>query len=64
MPTNDLDVLVGRCAEAEAAVKALEASPRIDDEWEAWETELRSLTAERDRICAEAGVADPAAGTD
>lgn len=64
MPTNELDALVGRCREVEAAVKALEASPRIDDEWEAWETELRSLTAERDRICAEAGVEDPAARPD
>lgn len=64
MTMDELDASARRCMEAEAAVKAHEASPRIDDEWEAWETKLRSLTAQRDRICAEAGMDKPAAGTD
>jgi hypothetical protein len=59
MATHDVDELVRRCKEAQAAVKAHEATPAIDEEWDAWEGELGRLAAERDRLCADAEPAPP-----
>ena len=59
MSIPDLDELVRRCREAQAAVEAHEATPRIDEEWAAWEDELSHRAAERDRLCADADRATP-----
>ena len=52
--TDEPDDIVRRCDEAQAAVKAHEAAPAIDEEWQTWEAELRRLAGERDRLCAAA----------
>lgn len=59
MTNDDLLEQARRCREAQAAVKAHEATPAIDEEWAVWEAELGRLAAERDRVCAEAESATP-----
>ena len=54
MPIDDLDELVRRCNEAQAAVKAHEATPGVDETPETWEAELGRLSASRNRLCADA----------
>lgn len=59
MSIRDLEELVRRCKEAQAAVAAHEASPAIDEDWDTWEAELSRRAAERDRLCADADRAAP-----
>jgi hypothetical protein len=53
MLTQDVDERARKCKEAQAAFKAHEASPGIDEDWSTWEAVLRGLARERDRLCAD-----------